>query len=405
MFAWLTVDLLLYIAIPISSALVGWGTNVLALKMMFYPLEFFGWKKIYLGWQGIIPSKAEKMAVTAVDLMTSKLINVEEVFSHIDSKRVAAEMGPAVDRMVRQIISEVMEEDSPKVWESIPLRVKDHIFNKAAAEFPQIIDDMMVDIRMNISTLFDIKKMVVEELLRDKELLNQIFLQCGEEEFKFIARSGIYFGFLFGLVQMSIWIFYKPWWLLPLAGLIVGYATNWLALKLVFEPMHPKKIGPFVVQGMFLKRQNEVASEYAKLVASKILNSQNIIEHIILGPASDKLEGILQLHLKRAIDEMAGISKPFLQVMIGTQKFIELKHVLCDRLIENMSRPVTHILSYTEEAMDIEHEIRDKMRSLPTEEFQDLLRPIFQEDELKLIIVGAILGCMVGFAQLVFLFS
>jgi uncharacterized membrane protein YheB (UPF0754 family) len=52
----------LYAQMPIVSAIVGWFTNVVALKMMFYPIEFVGPKPPLLGWQGIIPRKAAKMA-------------------------------------------------------------------------------------------------------------------------------------------------------------------------------------------------------------------------------------------------------------------------------------------------------------------------------------------------------
>ena len=65
-------ELLLYASIPIVSAIVGWGTNVLAIYMTFYPIEFVGIPP-FLGWQGIIPSKARKMASKTVDLMTAKL--------------------------------------------------------------------------------------------------------------------------------------------------------------------------------------------------------------------------------------------------------------------------------------------------------------------------------------------
>lgn len=40
---------------------------------------------------------------------------------------------------------------------------------------------------------------------------------------------------------------------------MVGYITNWLAIKLIFEPVDPVKMGPFVLQGLFLKRQDEVS--------------------------------------------------------------------------------------------------------------------------------------------------
>lgn len=39
----------------------------------------------------------------------------------------------------------------------------------------------------------------------------------------------------------------------------MGYVTNWIALKWIFEPLNPVQVGPFVLQGMFLKRQLEVS--------------------------------------------------------------------------------------------------------------------------------------------------
>ena len=61
----LTVANLQLLSIPVIGAIVGWGTNVVALKMTFYPLEFTGISP-YLGWQGIIPAKAESMAARTV---------------------------------------------------------------------------------------------------------------------------------------------------------------------------------------------------------------------------------------------------------------------------------------------------------------------------------------------------
>ncbi len=48
--------------IPVVSALVGWGTNVLALHMTFEPIEPWG-RPPWFGWQGIIPANAVRMAL------------------------------------------------------------------------------------------------------------------------------------------------------------------------------------------------------------------------------------------------------------------------------------------------------------------------------------------------------
>ena len=77
-----------YVAIPFISGLVGWGTNYLAFKMIFWPVEFVGYRPLYLGWQGIVPMRIHIMAGLACDLITTKLLSIEEVFNQVDPVRV-----------------------------------------------------------------------------------------------------------------------------------------------------------------------------------------------------------------------------------------------------------------------------------------------------------------------------
>ena len=71
------------LSIPVISALVGWLTNYLAVKMMFYPIEFVGIKPFF-GWQGLIPAKRRQMAEIEVELVLGKLLSVEELAQRLD---------------------------------------------------------------------------------------------------------------------------------------------------------------------------------------------------------------------------------------------------------------------------------------------------------------------------------
>jgi len=73
--------------------------------------------------------------------------------------------------------------------------------------------------------------MVVEHCVANKQMLVDIFQACGDKEFRFIEVSGFYFGFLFGLAQTALYLFYTGTWVLPTFGFIVGVATNFIALK------------------------------------------------------------------------------------------------------------------------------------------------------------------------------
>lgn len=392
-----------YLIIPVVSALVGWSTNVLALKMTFHPLEFKGLMP-YIGWQGIIPAKAGTMAAKAVDLITGKLLKIEEQFALMDAARVTREMGPELDRVSKKIIKEVMESQAPLIWLGMPTKVREQLHRTVAEALPGVVEEMMEEIKTNINEFFDLKAMVVETLVKDKKLLNQIFLKCGEKEFKFIERSGAYFGFVFGLIQMSVWYFYQPWWLLPLAGLLVGYATNWLALKLIFQPLKPIKIGPWIVQGLFIKRQQEVAGEYARIVAGQILTSPKIFDSIFYGPTSHKVATMVQLQVTKLVDMTAGSSKELITLITGEKKYQVIKNIAFSSFIEDLRITISQVFVYAEEALNLEQTLKVRMQGLAAPEFQGFLRPVFQEDEWKLILVGAILGCLAGLAQLYLFF-
>ena len=199
---------------------------------------------------------------------------------------------------------------------------------------------------------------------------------------------------------MLVWIFYRTWWTLPVGGLIVGYATNWLAIKMIFEPQQPRRVGPFTWQGLFLRRQQEVAAVYAELVNAKLLTAEKIADTILRGPASDKLFLIIERHVNRTIDEYAGIAKPYIVLGIGTKEYIGMKQQVCDRIMAHAPQPMRHTYAYAEEAMGIENLLRTKMQGLTPAEFEGVLRPAYRQDEWKLITVGAVLGMLAGFLQL-----
>ena len=51
---------------------------------------------------------------------------------------------------------------------------------------------------------------------------------------------------------------------------------------------------------------------------------------------------------------------------------------------------------YMDEVMDVEATMLSALKFLPPAEFADTLQPVFQEDEIKLIVVGGVLGGVAG---------
>ncbi|SDW16787.1 DUF445 domain-containing protein [Marinobacter mobilis] len=393
-----------YLSIPVVAALIGWSTNWLAIKMTFLPLEFVG-RPPLLGWQGIIPSKARKMASISVDATISKIGTVQEIFQQIDPKVLAAHVLETVDPRVEEYVDDMMLQEYPTFWENLPMSARRMVYDRVRKSMPQQIDKLVDDISDNIEALLDIKGMVIEKLVADKQLLNRIFQECGEVEFRFIINSGLYFGFLFGLVQMGVWYFYQGWWVLPVFGLLVGWATNWIALNVIFRPLHPKKFGPIKIQGLFLRRQDAVAESFCHIVTHEILTVGNIINAILNGANGERARNMVKKHIKPLVDETAGMAKALTQMAFGPTGFATLKNQVGEKAIEISQNSFNNPVFQKDRAEAVKSIMVERMVALSSEEFQDLLRPCFQEDEIKLILVGAFLGFAAGVCQFFFVFG
>jgi uncharacterized membrane protein YheB (UPF0754 family) len=388
-----------YVSMPIVAAIIGYVTKLVAIRMMFHPIEFVGIKP-WLGWQGIVPRRAAKMATIACDTMTKRLVSPREIFGRLDPARVASEIEQPLLEDIEDIAQEVMDHYQPKLWTMMPDAIRRRIIDRIKADAPGVVRKVMEDVKANLDKVFDLKAMVTSNLVREKPLLNRIFQEAGKEEFKFIARCGLPFGFVLGLVQLVLWTLTHSPWVMPIFGLFIGWFTDWLALKMIFRPKEPTRyLGIIKWQGLFLKRRMEVAAAYGELIAREVLTPANIIDAVLSGPLSDQLFDMIQRHVQHMVDEEAGVAKPFLVFAVGTERYEDMKRMVLRKLMVRLPRTLKHLEGYAGDAMDVRNTLITKMQQLTTDEFEGILRPVFKQDEWILITVGAVLGFLVGELQ------
>ena len=184
--------------------------------MTFYPIEFWGIELFRIktepwglfGWQGIIPTKAHKMASVSFDLMTQKLFNIKEIFNRLDPVRFSEVMEDGMLLVMDSILNEIADKYMGDAWNNLPQEVQDDVIVTAEQDANEFMAGFMKDLQAHFDDVMDLKAMCVGACVKNKPLLIKIFQECGDKEFVFIRRSGFYFGFLFGLGQMGIFFFY-----------------------------------------------------------------------------------------------------------------------------------------------------------------------------------------------------
>ena len=389
--------------IPLISALVGWFTNVVAIKMMFHPVEFVGIPP-YLGWQGVIPANALRLAKVSNTLITQKLLSLKQLFDEtFSAESFAGKLGAVIDDVTEQVIDEVANKHAKPLWDNAGEFMQNKVREQVRAEVIEVSRTIAMDMADDIDKIMDIEKTVLEAMDRHKALMGEMFYEVGRKEFKFIERSGLYFGFLFGLFQMVIWVLYPIPWILPLAGFFVGYLTNWIAIKLVFAPREPVKIGPMTVQGLFHKRQNEVAEAFGRTVATRVLNADNIVSTVMESDGAAHMNAIVERRIGELISKYE--AHPMAALVLPEEKRPALRAELLDRIQTEWPKPGGFFHTFAGESVDLRGELERRMKALDRESYEGVLRPAFQQDEWKLIAAGAVLGTVAGVLQLVYIFG
>ena len=408
--------------IPPITGIIGYITNYAAIYMLFHPLRFKGvdvpgmehitanspyrirqipgMLQGRAGWQGIIPSKARKMGSINVDSALSQLATQEEVYEEFDPDRIAEYIHANSGEEIREMVIETIREQNPELWDNAPEQARDAVRQRVDDQLPEIIRHIMDRIGENVDELLDIKMMVINHFEENPGDMNAIFLETGDKEFDFIINSGFYVGTLLGIFAIPLYVFVGTWWVLPIFGVFVGYATNWLALKMIFRPKERREIGPFTLHGIFLRRQDKAAETYARIVSNRVLTLENIADNLMHGPKSDRTRKMIKEDLRESIDEMFGADSPVVQMMGGTEEYETIRDQIAENSVEYAVEPMGDDEIHEERRGAIQNLLASRMKELPPAQYTVMLRSAFKEDEWLLIAMGAALGFVAGWIQL-----
>jgi uncharacterized membrane protein YheB (UPF0754 family) len=391
----------LVLLIPLIAGFIGWFTNWLAVKATLYPVEFVGIPPAF-GWQGVIPKNTEEMSQSFSKLIHDKLVDMEKLFADIDHED-NEELDKVVEDVSVEIIREFSTNIAPESWARAREKLREYINMLVRRNVRRVTVEILDRMAAEAGDFIDIDKIAHEALVEDRALLGRVLMDVAGPEFKFIERSGLWFGFLFGVIQMGVWIIYPEGWVLPVAGFLVGYVTNWLAMNLIYEPREPVQIGPFKIQGVFIKRQKEVATHFANVIADRVLTAENLVQHISQGPNRQRLLDILEGQVE---ESMKVYEKDAMVAMLADKdKLADAKADLLDRVRNTDMSNSSQIKTFADQSHRIRGQMEGNLGALNAEEFGGILRPVFQKDEWKLILAGGVIGTGIGALQVVLLFG
>ncbi len=389
----------LFLTIPLITAFVGWVTNWAAVKMIFHPERFIGIGP--LGWQAILVRRSHKFAIGAAEMATENLISAREIAERLDPDEMEKLFADTLDQQTGEICHEAAEIIRPGAWAMLPPHVTAMVIGQVRQETRKLARELFDKLQGISDELLDLKKLIYGELSgQNVDKLVRLTQKIGRREFKFIEYYGGVFGLLIGLVQVGVWSAMQTWWLMPIVGALVGLGTNWLAIQMIFRPQEPTRyLGLVTYQGLFAKRQAEIAADYGETAAGDILTPRNLIRLVSEGEAGERIARLVTETISERIDTEWKKVEKLVPVPVSADHLEQVKAAIVRRITETAPEVQPEIEAYLERKLDIATTVEQRLATLAKPDFERILRGIFEEDEIILILVGGLLGFGVGVLQ------
>jgi uncharacterized membrane protein YheB (UPF0754 family) len=416
-------DLLNQLSIPVFTGVIGYIINWTGVWMLFHPIRFHGFRVPGLaalarllprrlqevpgimhgglGWQGIVPNRAAKMGSIAADKGIAKLGTASDFYQQLEPEAIAEHVLAVARDDIHEVVERIMEREHSRLWHDLPPQVREAVHRRVEEQLPTIVEEIVTgEIADHIDQVLDPKLMVIRHLEANPELANRVFEDVGKRELRLMINFGFIFGFLLGIPVIFIVGAFPHWWVLPVCGVVVGWTTNLWGMLLIFEPVEPRRIGPLTLHGLFLQRRNEVAEVYAQIIAEDVVNLNNIGNHLLYGPRSDRTRQMLETALRPAVDRATGPARSAVRVAVGSSEYDAIRESVATEAVDYTMTPFSDAEFNRRQSERIRQLFAERMRELPNRDFVELLRSAIKQDEWMLYAHGAVLGFGAGLLHL-----
>ena len=393
----------LLILFPTACALVGWVTNVIAVRMIFFPIR--PRRLLGLRFQGVLPKHHGFFAEEMAEVVTSDFMTTGELVSGVDPGALVEAVRPRLEPVL-DVLLEELRAMLPEAQRELLLgqgvvdRAKARLDRELAAGLPGMVERL----RGEADGLVDLNKLIVDRLVElGPRRFVEIIQKLGRGELFWIRVYGGLFGALIGLAQFTISSFFPLGLSLVVVGMVVGAVTNFLAIKMLFWPRRPRDLGPFRLQGMFPKRQEEIATELARIAADQFIVPHKIFSTLAWRILPDPEDPELAARLDALVVQRAPAIKGLLAATLKPEQQERLRNRLATAYRDEMPGAVDDVVAAAAAQLNVNDILVAKVVALPKLRFEQFIRHLFAAEEIYLIIYGAVVGGMMGAMQVALL--
>jgi len=190
---------------------------------------------------------------------------------------------------------------------------------------------------------------------------------------------------------------------LPLIGALIGWLTNYIAIKMLFHPKNEIKIFFFSLQGIFPKRQQALAEKLGQVVSTELVSAQEVTAHLKEKATSDAVLDHISMRIEEGIASRLPRLFPMLAMLMSGEITNKLKRVMLEQISSLNEELIDKLSRELEEELDVQAIVEEKVSAFSSDKLEEMLFSIMRREFKFVEVVGAVLGFLIGLVQILLL--
>ncbi len=189
------------------------------------------------------------------------------------------------------------------------------------------------------------------------------------------------------------------YFLIPIIGAVIGYFTNYIAVKMLFRPIQPINI-PILnikIQGLLPSRRDELAESIAVSIEDNLLSIDNILEEFDHELIKEELNLIIEDTINKKINENFKYVMPKMLKDISREIIVD---IIKEEVHNNFEDWMETLGERIKEEIDIKEMIEDNIKSFSLITLEELVLDIAERELKHIEYLGGVIGFIIGLGQL-----
>lgn len=191
--------IIIMVLMCLIGAMIGWITNMIAIKLLFKPYEPFKIPIINFEFQGLIPKRKNDIAISIGKIVEEELLSVNDILDHMLENDRKVALLAIIKFKIKAAVQKKIPSIIPSGLVGLIINYIDEVIEQ---EGDKVITEIMESIVQNATSMIQISNIVEDKVNHfSMEKLEEVIMQIAKKELKHIEILGGVLGGIIGIVQ------------------------------------------------------------------------------------------------------------------------------------------------------------------------------------------------------------